>query len=905
MTKKLKKNTLVRFSEGIVRAESAKERVLYASEHQSEELFSLLGTSSAGMTAAGAEKSRERYGKNVMPSQKKRGVLRRFAGAFVNPFTAILFVLAVVSVFTDILFAGAGEKNYMTVSVIAIMIAVSGILRFAQETKSGNAAAKLASMITTTACVLRADAGKAEIPVSEIVVGDIVYLSAGDMVPADLRILQAKDLFAAEASLTGESAPVEKKSEVCVSGALLSRTCLAFQGTNIVSGSGAGIVVATGGDTLLGQTAKSLNVRPEKTAFEKGVGSVSRILIRFMLVMVPLVFLINGLTKHDWLDAALFAVSVAVGLTPEMLPMIVTTCLAKGAVALSGKKVVVKDLNSIQNLGAMDILCTDKTGTLTQDKVVLEYHLNVNGEEDARVLRHAFLNSNYQTGLKNLMDVAVIERTEELVRKGEIGADVLSSYRKTDEIPFDFDRRRMSVVVESGGGKTQLITKGAVEEMLAVCAFAELNGEVLPLSEGLKAKVRARADELNAKGMRVLCVAQKNDPAPAGRCGAADEKDMVLIGYLAFLDPPKASTASALARLKNLGVTVKVLTGDNEKVTACICGKVGLDGGAVLLGGQLEEMNDEELAAAAERATVFAKLSPAQKERVVRVLRGKGHTVGFMGDGINDAPAMRAADVGISVDTAVDIAKESAGVILLEKDLTVVADGVTEGRKTYANMIKYIKITASSNFGNMFSVLAASALLPFLPMRSVQLVLLNLVYDISCIAMPWDNVDREYLEKPAVWDAGSVTKFMVRFGPVSSLFDIATYLVLFFLVCPAACGAGYGAITDPALKMQFVALFQTGWFIESMLTQTLVIHMLRTSRFPFGKSSRASLPVLCFTFGGIVVLAAVPYTPLGRAVGLCALPAYFFAVIACVALAYMLLTTGMKKLYVRKNGKLL
>ncbi len=901
MAKKFKRRFLSGLAEGVIRAEEAKARMKKAALSEPYEVCRTLGTPQSGLTQAQAEQMRLRYGQNVLPAAGKRGILSRLAAAFVNPFTAILFVLALVSVLTDIVFAAPGEKNYMTVLVISCMVGVSGLLRFVQETRSSNAAAKLAAMVSAKCDVLRGE--RQEIGSAELAVGDIVCLSAGDMIPADLRILTAKDLFVSQSSLTGESVPEEKTAAALTSfSSVTSCRNLAFCGTNVVSGSGTGIVLAVGADTVLGGTAKTLAKKPEKTAFEKGVASVSHILIRFMLFMVPVVFLINGITKGDWPDAALFAVSIAVGLTPEMLPMIVTTCLAKGAVTLSRKKVVVKNVNAVQNFGSMDILCTDKTGTLTQDKVVLELHLNVEGKEDARVLRHAFLNSNYQTGLKNLMDAAVIERTRELCNSGEISDDVLENYVKTDEIPFDFERRRMSVAVRDKAGKVQLITKGAVEEMLAACAYAEVDGAVISLMEEVKARVRRLSEGLNERGMRVLAVAQKRleEGEPLR---TADESEMVLIGCLAFLDPPKSTTAPALERLKSLGVRVKILTGDNEKVTACICRKVGLDGGAVLLGGELEELNDEELAKAAEKASVFAKLSPSQKERVVRVLRENGHTVGYMGDGINDAPAMRAADVGISVDTAADIAKESADLILLEKDLTVVADGVTEGRKTYANMMKYIKITASSNFGNVFSVLAASAFLPFLPMRSVQLILLNLVYDLSCTAMPWDNVEKAELEKPSVWDSGSVTRFMVRFGPLSSLFDILTYVLLFFVICPAICGGQFAAITGGALKMQFIALFQTGWFIESMFTQTLVIYMLRSPHLPVGKN-RASLPVLVFTLCGIAFLTAVPFT-FGSAIGLCPLPAIYFAMLAGIVAAYMLLTTLVKKLYVRKYGKLI
>lgn len=900
---KKKRLFLSRMAENIARAEDAKARVRTAAALAEAEAYAFLQTERGGITNAEAERRRERYGENVPPSRKKKGTAARLLAAFINPFTLILLALAAVSVVTDIVLAAEGEENYITVAVIAVMVAVSGILRFVQESRSGAAAEKLSAMITTTTCVSRKGEGKREIPVSELAVGDEVHLSAGDMIPADLRIVAAKDLFVAQSALTGESAPEEKKAEPCDAGSLTNCGCLAFMGTNVVSGSGVGVVAATGEETLFGQTAKTLSAgKTEKTAFEKGVNSVSHILIGFMLAMVPVVFLVNGFTKGEWLGATLFAVSIAAGLTPEMLPMIVTACLAKGSVALSKRKVVVKDINSIQNLGAMDILCTDKTGTLTQDKVVLEMHLNVEGKEDARVLCRAFLNSNYQTGLKNLMDVAVIERTHELRASGEIAEEDLTKYQKTDEIPFDFERRRMSVAVTNGRGKNLLITKGAVEEMLAVSAFAEVGGEVRPLTGELKRGVLARASALNEQGMRVLAIAQKR-LAEGAEVSAADEADMVLIGYLAFLDPPKETTAAAVARLHELGVSVKILTGDNEKVTACICRKVGLAGEHILLGSDLENLNDEQLAAAAERAVVFAKLSPAQKERVVRVLREGGHVVGFMGDGINDAPAMRAADVGISVDTAVDIAKESAGVILLEKDLTVVADGVVEGRKTYANMMKYIKITASSNFGNMLSVLIASAFLPFLPMLSVQIILLNLVYDVSCTSLPWDNVEGESLSRPAVWESRSILRFMFCFGPISSLFDIITYLLLYFVLCPAVIGAPFAA-SDAAAQAQFEALFQTGWFVESIFTQSLVLHMLRGKRFPSARS-HASLPVCVFTLGGIALLAAVPYTPVGAAFGLVPLPAMYFALLAAIVVGYVALTTLAKHLYVRKFGELL
>lgn len=876
---------------------AAQERLRKAARMPAERVCSWLGTGDGGLNAQEVADRRARYGSNVLAVRRGAGALRRLAGAFFDPFTLILVVLAAVSFVTDVVFAAPSERSWFTVAVIAVMVAVSCGMRFVQETKSGNAAHKLSAMIAPTACVVRGGVA-AELPVADMVVGDLVRLSAGDMLPADVRILAAKDLFVAESALTGESAPVEKNSAQS-DGALLGCACLAFAGTNVLSGSGTGVVVAVGRDTQLGQTAGSLEEKPARTAFDEGVNAVSRLLIRLMLIMVPVVFLLNGLTKGDWLSAGLFAVSVAVGLTPEMLPMIVTTCLAKGAVAMSKKKVIVKNLNSIQNLGAMDVLCTDKTGTLTQDKVVLELHLNVAGEEDARVLRYAYLNSSHQTGLKNLMDAAVIERAEALCAQGKLDAALLHAYRKTDEIPFDFERRRMSVVVADASGREMLVTKGAVEEMFGVCAFAELGAQALPLTDEVRGRVLALADSLNAKGMRVLALARRLDP-PA-QLTAADERDMTLVGLLAFLDPPKPTAAAAVRRLTDAGVAVKVLTGDNEKVAAYICARVGICADSVLLGSDVDGMTDDELAAAAEHTSVFAKLSPAQKARVVRLLRRGGHVVGYMGDGINDAPAMRAADVGISVDTAADVAKDAAGVILLEKDLTVVADGAQEGRRTYFNMMKYIKITASSNFGNMFSVLAASAFLPFLPMLALQLMILNFVYDISCAAIPWDRVDAKYLARPAAWDARSVLRFMLWFGPVSSVFDILTYVLLFFAICPNACGAPYSAL-DAAGQETFAALFRTGWFLESALTQMLVLHLLRTERFTW--SSRASLPVCALTAGGVAVLTALPLV-LGEAAGFAVPPAAYFVMLAGIVILYIIAAWACKKLFVRRCGQLI
>ena len=659
--------------------------------------------------------------------------------------------------------------------------------------------------------------------------------------------------------------------------------------------------------------ASSLSDDAVETSFSKGVNGVSWVLIRFMMVMVPFVFLINGVTKGNWLDAGLFAISIAVGLTPEMLPMIVTTCLAKGAVAMSKKQTIVKNLNSIQNFGAMDVLCTDKTGTLTQDQVVLEYHWNINGQEDSRVLRHAYLNSYFQTGYKNLMDLAIIKCTEEEEQNDPSLTDLSEAYVKVDEVPFDFARRRLTTVVRDRSGKIQMVTKGAVEEMLSVCSHAEIDGAVRVLDGKVRERILATVADLNDDGFRVLAIAQKSNPSPVGAFSAQDECDMVLIGYLAFLDPPKESTADAIEALRNHGVATKILTGDNEKVTRTICKQVGLQVNNMLLGSDIAAMDDAELARRAEDVQVFAKLTPDQKARVVSVLRDNGHVVGYMGDGINDASAMKSSDIGISVDTAVDVAKESADIILLEKDLMVLEEGIIEGRKTYANMIKYIKMTASSNFGNMFSVLAASALLPFLPMMSIQLILLNLIYDCSCLAIPWDNVDEEFLRVPRTWDASSVGRFMIWIGPTSSIFDFMTYIFMYFVFCPLFVSHGvlfndlahvYSGAALGQMQLAYIALFQAGWFVESMWSQTLVIHMIRTPKLPFIQS-RASAPVMLLTMTGIALLTAIPFSPLGPTLGLGALPIeYFLFLIPCVLL-YMALATSLKKAYVKRYGELL
>ncbi len=898
----MKKNVLKNKVEKELKREEINNKLIKFGLLKKEELFEKLETKIEGITKEESERRIENYGYNEISYSDGITWYKRLFDAFINPFSVVLIILAIVSFFTDYVIPAPGQKDLTTVIIITIMVTLSGVLRFVQEGRSSKAGEKLKAMITTTATVIR-DGEVSEIPMNEIVQGDIIKLNAGDMIPADVRILFAKDLFVSESAMTGESEAVEKFGDLpkeIIHKDIKSHfelNNLAFMGTNVISGTAEAVVLSVGNDTVLGNMADTITQKREMTSFDKGVNSVSWVLIRFMLIMVPVVFFVNGFTKGSWLEAFLFALSVAVGLTPEMLPMIVTTNLAKGAVKMSKYKTIVKNLNSIQNFGAMDVLCTDKTGTLTEDKIILENHLDVHGNEDLRVLMYGFLNSYFQTGLKNLLDVAVLE-----YGKKEGFEDLDKKYEKVDEIPFDFSRRRMSVVLKDEVGKTQVITKGAVEEMLEISSFAEYNGEIVTLTDELKKEILKTVSNLNANGMRVIGVSKKDNPSPAESFSVKDESNMVLIGYISFLDPPKESSADAIRALHDYGVEVKVLTGDNEKVTKYVCKQVGIDSSKILLGSEIEDMSDDDLKEAVKHTNIFAKLSPNQKARVVSTLKSNDHVVGFMGDGINDAPAMKKSDVGISVDTAVDIAKESADIILLEKDLMVLARGVVEGRKTFANIIKYIKMTASSNFGNMFSVLIASAFLPFLPMLPIQILILNLIYDISCISIPWDNVDKEYLMKPRKWDASSIGSFMVWFGPTSSIFDVTTYVLLYFIICPAVCGGHYG---DPGVnKLLFVGLFNAGWFVESLWTQTLVIHMIRTPKIPFIQS-RASKSVFLFTGLAILVGTVIPYTPLGRMVDMNQMPIIYFLYLALTICAYMFLVTIVKKVYIKKYGKLL
>ena len=882
-----------------------------------DELFAELGSREEGLAADQVERAREFYGTNAMAQAAKRPMPLRFLAAFADPFTYILAFIAAVSVLTDWVFASGGDRDLSTPLIIGAMVLVSGVLRFVQDEKSTVAAEALAEMVESCAEVERDGDGGNETPIDEIVVGDVVHLSSGDVVPADLRVFAARDLFVSQASLTGESEPVEKRAELgaaaqAEASSLTDLEDIAFMGSTVISGNARGVVVATGARTMFGEATGTLTGRKRETSFDAGIKSTSRLLMRLMVVMLPIVFVISGVTKGDWVSALLFSLSVAVGLTPEMLPMLVTTCLGKGAVDLSRDHVIVKRLDAIQDLGAADVLCTDKTGTLTEDRIVLERHLDVNGRENARVLRYAFLNSYFSTGVKNLVDAAIVERA---LAEGtdEVGAvtngtavtaeELACRYHSIDELPFDFERRRLSAVVGDADGRTRMVTKGALEEVLAVCTEVEVDGRVLPLTDELVAHVVEQGAALADEGMRVLGVARKDEPAGTGSLTVEDERDMVLIGYLAFLDPPKESSAAAVRALAAHGVATKVLTGDSPRVATHVCRAIGIPAERVLDGNEVEAMDDGQLAAAVQEVSIFAKLSPAQKARVVSALRGLGHAVAYMGDGVNDAAAMRESDCGISVDSAVDVAREAADIILLEKDLMVLEHGIECGRRTHANMIKYVKMTVSSNFGNIFSVLVAALFLPFLPMTAVQLLLLNLIYDLTCTAVPWDNVDDEAIARPRRWDTASVRRFMVAFGPLSSVFDILTFAGLFWVVCPAVAGGAWGAL-DAAGQALFVGTFQAGWFVESMLTQTLVVHLIRTEKTPF-IGSRAAWPLCALGASGIAVACALPFAPMGAALDFCALPGAFWALLAVMVAGYAAVVCLAKRRYLRRNDSLL
>lgn len=873
------------------------QTLVAAAHRDSAQLIDSLGTHTDGLSEVEAQALRQQHGLNEVEHEQPLSRWVHLWHCYKNPFNLLLTLLAAVSLATD---------DVQAAVVIGTMVVLSTVLRFWQEAKSNKAADALKAMVSNTATVMRRDfsadaapvfgkfygaslhikgAQRIELPIKQLVPGDLIVLSAGDMIPADCRVLSAKDLFVSQAAMTGESMPVEKFPHQADRDTRnpLELENIVYMGTNVVSGAATAVVLTTGNNTYFGALAQRVGATDRgPTSFQTGVNKVSWLLIRFMFVMAPLVLFINGFTKGDWPEALLFALSVAVGLTPEMLPMIVTSTLAKGAVFLSRKKVIVKRLDAIQNFGAMDVLCTDKTGTLTQDKIFLARHVDIWGQESDDVLEMAYLNSYHQTGLKNLLDVAVLEHVE-VHRELNVG----TAYSKVDEIPFDFTRRRMSVVVAEQDRPHVLICKGAVEEVLSVCKKVRHGDSEEALTDELLARIRRVTSAFNEEGLRVVGVAARSMEPGRDTYTLADEQELTLIGYVAFLDPPKESTAPALKALAEHGVAVKVLTGDNELVTAKICREVGLDQQGLLLGNDIERMSDAELAVAVETTNVFAKLTPTHKERIVRLLKANGHVVGFMGDGINDAPALRTADIGISVDSAVDIAKEAADIILLEKSLMVLEEGVLEGRRTFANMLKYIKMTASSNFGNVFSVLVASAFIPFLPMLPMHLLVQNLLYDVSQIAIPFDNVDDDLLKKPQRWQPADVGRFMLFFGPISSIFDILTFCLMWYVF--------------QANTPEHQTLFQSGWFVVGLLTQTLIVHMIRTPKIPF-LQSRAATPLLVMTGVIMVIGIFLPMGPLASYFKLEALPPLYFVFLPVILLAYMGLTQAVKGFYIRKFG---
>jgi Mg2+-importing ATPase len=840
-----------------------------------EAVYGLLGSTPSGLSDEEVERRLARDGLNQIAAERTPSLMAELLGRALNPLNFLLATLAVTSWFL-------GDRRAAV--VILVMVVLSITLAFLQEHRSNQAAARLRSMVKTMASVRRNGRSASDVPLECLVAGDLVMLSAGDMIPADIRLVESKDFFVNQSALTGESMPVEKHSggidDAVSHDSPFSLDNLCFMGSNVVSGYATAIIIHCGERTSFGQLAQSLAVRRPVSAFDRGINRFTWLMVRFMGVMVPAVFVINLLTKGNWLESVLFAVAVAVGLTPEMLPMIVTVNLAKGALQMARRRVIVKRLDSIQNFGAMDVLCTDKTGTLTQDHIILKRHLDLGGQESDRVLEYAFLNSHHQSGLRNLLDLAVLHHVELHPLYGEG-----SNYRKVDEIPFDFERRRLSVVVASGDGPHLLICKGAVEEVFSVCTTCELDGVVSPLDATHLASARSETEALNADGFRVVAVASRSFARPQGSYSREDERDLTLLGYIAFLDPPKESAAPAIAALHASGVGVKILTGDNDIVTRKICNEVGIDAGRIVLGPELDNLDRLELATLVEKVNVFARLTPAQKALVIEALRRNGHVVGFLGDGINDSPALKAADVGISVDTAVDIARESADIILLEKSLAVLQDGVIEGRKVFGNIIKYIRMGASSNFGNMLSVLGASAFLPFLPMTPIQVVTNNLLYDFSQTAIPTDRVDAEYLERPRRWDISGLFKFMIVVGPVSSIFDYATFFTLIWF---------FDGLND-------APLFQTGWFVESILTQTLVIHVIRTARIPFIESL-ASVPLLVATFLVCLAAIALPYTSAGEALGFVPLPVTWWPWMASFMIGYAILAHLMKTFFARRWG---
>ena len=855
------------------------KKIKQYSQMNKKQIFEELQTSEEGISIVDVDDRIEEYGKNIIDINNNITLLDRLKEAFINPFNIVLIIVAIVTFITDVVISS--NKDYATFILITSTIFISALISFCQQASSDKAAQKLKKMISNKIDGIR-DGNRITIDFENLVPGDIVKLSSGDMIPGDIRIIDNKDLFIDQASLTGESNPVEKFAELKEKDAdLTDLSNIAFMGTNVVSGSATAVIIATGSNTYFGSMTKSLYTVNEKNSFEKGIDNVSRLLIKFMVIMVPIILVINLLTKGEIWDSLIFAITIAVGLTPEMLPVIMTSTLAKGAVTMSKKKTIVKRLSAIQTFGEMNILCTDKTGTLTEDEIVLEKYMDVSGEESIRILKHAFLNSYFQTGLKNLIDVAIISRAE----KEKLNS-LKEQYIREDEIPFDFTRRRMSVVLKDNNGKRQLITKGAVDEIISICSYIELDGQVVELTEEWKKKAYSVYEKNNTDGLRVLAIAQKNEIHEIDVFGVQDESNMVLIGFVGFLDPPKKSAKQAILALKRHGVDTIVLTGDSEGVAINVCKKVGISTEKCLSGRDIDNMSDEELKKASKECKLYSKLTPLQKQRIVRIYQEQGNTVGYMGDGINDSPPLKQADVGISVDTAVDIAKETADIILLEKDLNVLEEGVINGRKTFTNILKYIKMATSGNFGNMLSVVIASIFLPFLPMLPIHILMQNLLNDFAQIGMPFDNVDKEYLEKPKKWNTEEIKSYMFAFGIISTILDVLCFIVLWYVM--------------KFNTIEKAVLFQTGWFAFGIISQTLIIHMIRTSKIPF-VTSKSSKQLLISTFVVSIITLIISFTDIATIFDLKRLPIQFGFVIIALVLTYAIIIQLYKKVYLKIN----
>ena len=866
-------------------------------------IYQELEVSQEGMTQSRVELMREKYGVNSFSKQKNDSMIRRLRRAFINPFNVILLVLGLISLATDVVLVSNFTRNATTAVIIFSMILISGTIRLVQEIRAKNASKQLNRLIHESITVRRAGEVK-EIPAEELVVGDIVLLSAGDRVPADMRLIKVNDLFISQAAITGESAILEKNAQALSYNnpeSLTQLENLAFMATTVISGKGEGIVLAVGKDTLYGSFAKEDS--DEKQSFQKGANSIAWVMLRFIAVLIPVVFILLKITGGKWLESFAFALSVAVGLMPEMLPMVITACLARGSLGMSKKQTIIKDINAMQGFGSMDVLCMDKTGTLTNESILLEYYMDVLGNESGQVLDLAFLNSAYHSGVCNPIDNAILA-CQTMPGHELHFTDLLTQYQKEDEIPFDYSRKFVSTLVTDKNGDCQLIMKGNISQIVSRCSHVEFRGEILPMEKNGMQSVASVVDEMLQDGMKVIAVARKKIEKQ-DQIIPTDENNMTLMGYLAFFDAPKKTARTSVEALKRLKVIPKILTGDQVDVAVSICRRVGIPSEITLTGADLDQMTDDELSKIVEKIHVFAELTPGQKVRLVAALRQNGHTVGFLGDGINDIPALCESNVGISVDTAVDAAKDVADVVLLQKDLGVLEQGILEGRKTFTNMLKYIKITASSNFGNIFSIVCASAFLPFLPMTSLQILLLNLLYDILCIILPWDNVDEEETLSPRDWSGKTLGRFMLFFGPISSLFDIVTFLFLYYILCPMLCGGvTYLNMVDPVMQSQYVALFQTGWFLESMWTQVLILHFLRTRKIPFVQSS-PSIPVVCTTLAGIIAFTALTFTKSAGIIGLTKLPIRYFLFLFVVVLLYMLLTTVVKNVYQKKYHELI